>query len=670
MLNAFYKIITSCIQSIIEKHCDNNNIIAEGQKGCRKGSLGCKEQLVIDSVIMGQASKKKRNLYTCFIDYKKEYDMVPHQWLVRVLRIYKIDDNVIRFLESLMKKWCTTFTVTSEAESLTSDKLSIKRGIFQGDTLSPYWFCLALNPLSVLLNDEDKGFVVKKGMSQKQRISHLAYMDDFKLYAESSAGIETVISITEEFSNDIRMELGIDKCKIQAIHKGKLTQQQPYETASSELITSLEANEFYKYLGYTQNAMIDHTSTKKTLKEEFVNRVRAILRTSLNAKNTTKAINTYAVPVITYSLGIIKWSNTDIEDLQRVVRVLLTRARCHHPKAAMERVDTPRQLGGRGICNLSNLRSRIINGIRKFFYEKAAVSPIHKIIVAADENHTPLNLDLVEMNLRSPTLHEKIETWKRKAMHGRYPAEISDAYVDSEWSLKWLTIGYLFPETEGFIIAIQDQVIATKNYKKYVIKDPTVLDDRCRLCGQGHESIQHIIAGCNVLAPTAYKERHDNVGRIIHLALAEKFKLVQNQEPYYKYQPSNVLENDSIKMYWDRGILTDRTVQHDRPDITILFKNEKKVLFLDFTIVLPNNLQSAYEHKIQKYTQLAQIVKEQWHVNSVQTIPIVMSATGIVPKNLKTAIKDLGLKQGIIIQLQKAVILATTTLVRKVIGEM
>ena len=30
--------------------------------------------------------------------------------------------------------------------------------------------------------------------------------------------------------------------------------------------------------------------------------------------------------------------------------------------------------------------------------------------------------------------------------------------------------GELFPETEGFLIAIQDQVIATKNYQKYIIK--------------------------------------------------------------------------------------------------------------------------------------------------------------------------------------------------------
>lgn len=50
-LNTFYKLFTSCLASIIENHCNINNILAEQQKGCKKGSLGCKEQLIIDSVI-------------------------------------------------------------------------------------------------------------------------------------------------------------------------------------------------------------------------------------------------------------------------------------------------------------------------------------------------------------------------------------------------------------------------------------------------------------------------------------------------------------------------------------------------------------------------------------------------------------------------------------------
>jgi hypothetical protein len=51
----------------------------------------------IDTVIMEQARKNNRNIYTAFIDYKKAYDSVPHSWLIKILKIYKINLDLINF---------------------------------------------------------------------------------------------------------------------------------------------------------------------------------------------------------------------------------------------------------------------------------------------------------------------------------------------------------------------------------------------------------------------------------------------------------------------------------------------------------------------------------------------------------------------------------------------
>jgi hypothetical protein len=48
---------------------------------------------------------------------------------------------------------------------------------------------------------------------------------------------------------------------------------------------------------------------------------------------------------------------------------------------------------------------------------------------------------------------------------------------------------------------------------------------------------------------------------------------------YYKYTPVNVLENYSFKLYWNRGIITDKTIPSNRPDITFMKKNNKEHLF-------------------------------------------------------------------------------------------
>jgi hypothetical protein len=43
-----------------------------------------------------------------FLDYKKAYDSVPHSWLIKILKIYKINLELINFLSHVMTFWRTT----------------------------------------------------------------------------------------------------------------------------------------------------------------------------------------------------------------------------------------------------------------------------------------------------------------------------------------------------------------------------------------------------------------------------------------------------------------------------------------------------------------------------------------------------------------------------------
>jgi len=45
--------------------------------------------------------------------------------------------------------------------------------------------------------------------------------------------------------------------------------------------------------------------------------------------------------------------------------------------------------------------------------------------------------------------------------------------------------------------------------------------------------------------------------------------------PYFKYTPANVLENENLKLYWNRSILTDKTIPFNRHDITFMNKKTK-----------------------------------------------------------------------------------------------
>lgn len=88
----------------------------------------------------------------------------------------------------------------------------------------------------------------------------------------------------------------------------------------------------------------------------------------------------------------------------------------------------------------------------------------------------------------------------------------------------------MFPETEGSLLAIQDQIEPTRNYLKCMAKDLKITDDRCRYECQTSEIVQHIMIGCQVFAPTEYKERHDAAAKIVHQELALMLTLFSDKK--------------------------------------------------------------------------------------------------------------------------------------------
>ena len=130
-------------------------------------------------------------------------------------------------------------------------------------------------------------------------------------------------------------------------------------------------------------------------------------------------------------------------------------------------------------------------------------------------------------------------------------------------------------------------------------------DELCRRCGKESETIQHITATCEQLAPTEYVKRHDGVAKIIHQKLAEAAKLIDNKNPYHKYTPANVLENENVKLYWNRSILTDKTLPFNRPDITFMNKKTKHTFLIDIAVPNTHNIAKTITDKQNKYQELA-----------------------------------------------------------------
>ena len=69
---------------------------------------------------MDEARGKRRNLAIAFYDYRKAYDMVSNDWMLRVYRWVGVPEKVVNLLSQLMEGWKTRLEVTDKGKVKTS----------------------------------------------------------------------------------------------------------------------------------------------------------------------------------------------------------------------------------------------------------------------------------------------------------------------------------------------------------------------------------------------------------------------------------------------------------------------------------------------------------------------------------------------------------------------
>lgn len=453
--------------------------------------------------------------------------------------------------------------------------------------------------------------------------------------------------------------------RIYCSKKGKITETTNINLPINNItFPTLNTNETYKYLGVKETLTHNTKEIKETIENKYKNRLTKIMRTQLNAKNKIKAINSWAIPILTYSFGVIQWTITDVQALDRLTRKILTNNRALHPNSAIERLYLPRKQGGRGLVNIEATHNIQIHKLQAYFNLKETHSPLHSSIKQADKKYTPLSTHTqLQQTDKKTFIANLTQTWNSKRLHSRFKNDLSKQH---QLSTKWMELGHLYAETEGFMCAIQDQVIPTKNYQKYITQNNTD-SDYCRMCKSTSETIQHITAGCPSLAPTEYLNRHNLTAKILHKHLLQRHNIKTIEEPYYKYVPEAVNENQLYKIYWDRGIITDKTIINNRPDIVVIDKLKKTVTLIDVAHPLDHNIQRTITEKIRKYIDLAEEIKEAWKMEKAYILPVVISVTGLIPPEVPAEFIKHNLPLQLLSELQKSVILETCRIVRKIV---
>ena len=641
-----WKILTGIIAEETYTFLEQKSLLPEEQKGCRKGSRGTGDLLYIDRMLLQEVKRRNKNLAMAWIDYRKAYDLVPHSWILECLENLGVNEEIRRIVKESMKSWKVELTYGNDVLG----EVKIERGIFQGDSLSPLLFVIILIPLTHILRKASPGY---EFASSKEKINHLLYMDDLKLYSKTEKTFDSLIQTVRIFSNDIKMEFGIEKCAILVLKRGKVVKSEGIKLPDNRKMRSLNENEGYKYLGILQADQIKQKKMKEKVGNEYKRRVRKLLETKLNGQNIINAINTRAIPLLRYSAAFLGWTKEEIQQLDRKTRKLLTMHGVLHPKSNVDRLYIPRKEGGRGLLNVEDVINLPVIGLERY-----VCNSTERLLTAARAANEYEGDSETEYKLRKK--NERCQAWKEKTLHGQFLRQTENEAGNDRWN--WLRNTGIKRGTESMIMAAQEQAIRTNVIKAKI--DKTQEKSKCRMCGQVDETVNHIISECSKLAQKEYKRRHDWFGKRIHWEVCRK-NGIEVKPKWYEHQPEAVQENERYKILWDFNIQTDHVIEARRPDMIVIDKETKFAKIIDFAIPYDSRVNSKEVEKIEKYQDLAREIKKLWGMRVI-VIPIVIGTLGTTPKKLKKRLEDIGIETRVT-ELQKAVILHSARILRKVL---
>uniref|UniRef100_H3AWP0 Reverse transcriptase domain-containing protein n=1 Tax=Latimeria chalumnae TaxID=7897 RepID=H3AWP0_LATCH len=576
-----------------------------------------------------------RGVTSLSVNYNKAFDLVPHSWLIHTLRMYKVNEKVIALLSTLMQMWRTHLHVNVRGQGYQTQSIRIERGIFPGDSLSPLRFCLALNPLSKMLRNSGYGYSL--GRRPTVLVSHLFYMNDLKLYAKNSDQLQSMLELVPSFSKSIAMEIGVDKCTILHAKRGKLETHNNIQLLDGAEIQELEPEKHYKYLGMQQLLNINTTQIKEAVTATFKKRLKLIMKTQLNAKNKTQAVNTWASPVLVYMYGVLKWSKTTQDPLDRKVRATL--------KASMARLYLPRRVGGRGLLHLADLCRGQETGLHDYFLKKDL--PIHQAAVQADKGYTPLFLSEEDHGFEKTTLQSRLDEWSMKSLHGRFHAVLHKDNINVEVS----TI--LCHRPEARLPAREPSARKPHSWPRHALSGrPWAWQAQCRWCSW----LASVAPSCTInLTPSWEKIKENN----------NKYQLPRGQH-CWEQKPEPVIENERVMILWDFTLQLHRLVEAKKPGILLIQKasgsNPQKITIIDIACPWDGTLAEKEEEKISKYQTLRMDLERTWG-GKAKVVPIVVGTLVALPKTLKGYLQELDVTINVQ-TLQKAFILRISSILQ------
>jgi hypothetical protein len=231
LLSNVYKLYTKVLTNRLQHQLDDNQ--PPEQAGFRSG-FSTMDHIHAINQLREKCAEYQRPLCIALVDFEKAFDSVETRAVLTSLGKQGIQKEYINSLAEIYAKGYATTTLHKE-----SDPIPIRKGVRQGDTISPKLFTACLEDIFRDLDWELKGIPING-----KRLNNLRFADDVALIAESMEDIEICLNELTNASKARGLRINMEKTKLL---------RNPYARHGNVKIgnTTIEEVGSYVYLGQT-----------------------------------------------------------------------------------------------------------------------------------------------------------------------------------------------------------------------------------------------------------------------------------------------------------------------------------------------------------------------------------------------------------------------------------
>ncbi|XP_076765199.1 uncharacterized protein LOC143432394 [Xylocopa sonorina] len=345
------------------------------ENGCAYNTLLLNEAI--------RRSKEGKGGVSIILDIANTFDTVPHAYLFDRLNRLGVPSYLVDYLSEFYRG-CTT---TINCENSESVEITLRRGVKQGDPISPFLFNVLIGP--ILSWAEKNGGGAEVGDNTKVPI--LAFADDVVLMASNKTEAETMLRTVTAGLDELSMTMAANKCPAFQIISSRDTWycENPQVKVKDAVIPSILPSQEVAKLALKPTQKIDMLSTY--IQPHFIKTL-----------------------IVTHSIGgDLKNIDQDIgQELKRILHL--------QPSTATNFFYARKSDGGLGFPRLEHVvRFAFIRNMLKM---RNSHDPVLRVMAESDKVQKLMKKVANSMRLTWPLTLEELEKEKQR-MKRRYASE-------------------------------------------------------------------------------------------------------------------------------------------------------------------------------------------------------------------------------------------------------